>query len=41
MSFNRALRSEGNYQKALAQIKVVLTFAFQDSFQLGLPPLKI
>ena len=28
MTFNRALRSEGNYQKALAQIKAVLTFAF-------------
>ena len=38
MSFNRALRSEENYQKALAQIKVVLTFAFQDSFTLGTSP---
>ena len=38
MSFNRALRSEGNYHKALAQIKAVLTFAFQDSFTLGTSP---
>ena len=35
MSFNRALRSEGHYQKALTQIKAVLTFAFQDSLTLG------
>ena len=40
MSFNRALRSEGNYHKALAQIKAVLTFAFQDSFTLGTSPFK-
>ena len=38
MSFNRALRSKGNYQKALAQIKVVLTFVFQDSFTLWTSP---
>ena len=38
MSFNRALRSEGNYQKALAQIKAVLIFAFQDSFTFGTSP---
>ena len=38
MSFNRALRSEGDYQKALAQIKAVLTLAFQDSFTLGTSP---
>ena len=38
MSFNRAFKSEGNYQKALAQIKAVLTFAFQDSFTLGTSP---
>ena len=28
MSFNRALRSDGDYQKALVQIKAILTFAF-------------
>ena len=38
ISFNRALRSEGNYQKALAQLKAVLTFAFQDSFTLWTSP---
>ena len=38
MSFNRALRSNGNYKQSLAQIKAVLTFAFQDSFTLGTSP---
>ena len=38
MSFNSALRSKGGYQKALAQIKAVLTFACQDSFTPGTSP---
>ena len=38
MSLNKALRSDGNYQKALAQIKTILTFVFQDSFTLGTSP---
>ena len=38
ISFNRTLRSEGDYQKVLAQIKAVLTFAFQYSFSLGTSP---
>ena len=38
MSFNRALRSEGNFHKALTQIKAVLTFAFQDSLTVGTSP---
>ena len=36
--FNRALRSDGNYKQSLAQIKAVLTYAFQDSFTLGTSP---
>ena len=42
ISFNRALRSESDYQKALTQIKAVLTFALiLIPLHLGLPPLKI